>query len=270
MNIDAITTQFPWLLPLGTFFIAIFLILLVVVVISALQNRQYLRQQEALQCYVFPLSYFEEVKTRYPHLTETDVAKAFEQLRFYFTICRKKEPKTVAMPSKLVDVCWHIFITDTRHYRQFCDDVYGKFLHHMPKVEVTVPRQDETTDGDVAKVESKEAKVQRLAVKAHELEAARVYQWAVMLHEPLQDDVKASVEEHIAVSIPLLFSIDQEMRIADGYCYPPEVLQFLATYDLEAAESAMAGLDSMAGGSVGMGCGDGGSAVGCGGCGGST
>lgn len=91
-----------------------------------------------------------------------------------------------------------------------------------------------------------------------------------MLHEQLQDDVKATVEDDIAVSIPLLFSIDQEMRIDDGYVYPPEVTQFLATYDLKAAESAMAGLDSVAGGSVGMGCGDGGSAVGCGGGCGST
>ena len=270
MNIDAITTQFPWLLPLGTFFIAIFLILLVVVVISALQNRQYLRQQETLQSYVFPHSYFEEVKRCYPHLTEADVVTAFEQLRFYFTICWKKAPKTVAMPSRLVDVCWHTFITDTRNYQQFCDAVYGKFLHHMPKVEVTVPRQDDTDDVEMAKVESEETKQKKFADKVHELAAARVFQWAVMLHEPLQDDVNSSVEADIAVSIPLLFSIDQEMRIADGYFYPSEILQFLATYDIKAAEAAMAGLDSVAGGSVGMGCGDGGSAVGCGGCGGST
>lgn len=154
-------------MPVGAFFLAIFLVLLAVVAISALQNRQHLRQQEALQSYVFAQSYFEEVKKRYPHLTETDVAKAFEQLRFYFTICWKKEPKTVAMPSKLVDVCWHTFITDTRHYRQFCNDIYGNFLHHMPKVGVTVPRQEETADGDVAKVESKETKDQRLVDKAH-------------------------------------------------------------------------------------------------------
>ena len=123
MNIDAITTQFPWLLPLGTFFFAIFLILLVVVTISSLQKRQHLRQQEVLQSYVFPKSYSDEIRMRYPHLTETEVGMAFEQLRLYFTICRRHESKNVAMPSKLVDVCWHAFITDTRNYRQFCDDV---------------------------------------------------------------------------------------------------------------------------------------------------
>lgn len=61
MNFDSISNLFPWLLPVGTFFIAIFLVLLAVVAISALQNRQHLRQQEALQSYVFPPSYFEEV-----------------------------------------------------------------------------------------------------------------------------------------------------------------------------------------------------------------
>ncbi len=124
MTFDAITTLFPWLLPAGTFFLAIFLLLLLVVVVSAMQNRQYLRQKEALQSYVFPQTYMDDVKLRYPHLTEADLAIAFEELRSYFYLCWKKQPKTVVMPSRLVDVCWHVFITDTHHYQQFSEDVY--------------------------------------------------------------------------------------------------------------------------------------------------
>lgn len=268
MNIDAITTQFPWLLPLGTFFFAIFLILLVVVTISALQNRQYLRQQEALQNYVFPQQYLDEVRTRYPHLTEAEVVITFEQLRLYFSICWRHEPKLVAMPSKVVDVCWHVFITDTRHYQQFCDDVFGSFLHHMPRVEVSLPQAEKTKDGDVAEEESNDAKELRLSVKAHELDAARVYKWALALQVPVQDVHLASTDSNLDMPVPLLFSIDQDMHIPDGYFYAPVVIRFLASFDIKTAESEAASLDSSAAASLGTGCGDGGLA--CGGCGGST
>jgi hypothetical protein len=267
MNFDEITHSVPWVLPVGTFFFAISLILLVVVGISALQDRQYLQRHEALQNYVFPQSYFEEVRTRYPHLTEANVAIAFEQLRLYFSICLRKEPKTVAMPSKLVDLCWHVFITDTRHYQRFCNDVYGRFLHHMPRVEVYLP-QDEKTEEGMTKAESKEAKELILAIKAQELDAARIYHWAVALQVPVEGGHLVSTDPGLEMPVPLLFSIDQDMRIPEGYIYSPEVMRFLANYDLKAAESAAASLDSSAGGSLGTGCGDGG--VACGGSGGSV
>ena len=270
MTFDTITTLFPWLLPVGTFFLVIFLLLLLVVVVSALQNRQYLRQQAALQSYVFPQTYMDDVKLRYPHLTEADLAIAFEELRLYFSLCWKKQPKTVVMPSRLVDVCWHVFITDTRQYQQFSEDVYGRFLHHMPRVEVDLPQpeeqkeQEQADDGDVAK----EAKKRRLAIKAQELDAARVYHWAVALQKPVPDDHQVATNASMGMLVPLLFTIDQDMRIPDGYFYSPAVIRFLADYDLIAAESAAASLDSSAAGSLGTGCGDGG--VACGGCGGST
>lgn len=268
MNIDAITRSVPGLLPLCFFFLAIFSLLLAVVAISALQNRKYLRQQEVLQSYVFPQSYLDKVKTQYPHLIEDDLTIAFEQLRLYFTICRRHEPKNVAMPSKLVDQCWHAFITDTRHYQQFCDGVYGRFLHHMPRVEVCLPQIEETDDAGVANAESNEAKEQRLAVKGHELDAARVFHWAVMLQLPVQNGHQVSTEAGLDIPAPLLFTIDQDLHIPDGYFYSTEVIRFLANYDLKAAESTAASLDSTEGGSLGAGCGDAG--VVCGGCGGST
>lgn len=268
MNFEAITRLAPWLVPLSTTFSVIIVVLLIGVSINALKNRQHLHQKEALQSYAFPMAYHTEVRLRYPHLTKADVAKGFEQLRFYFWICWKKEPKTVAMPSKLVDACWHAFITDTRNYRQFCDDVYGCFLHHMPRVEVCLPQDEKNDDGERAKVESKDVNKLKLTIKAQELDAARVYHWAVMLQKPVVDDHQVSTDASIDMAVPLLFTIDQDMRIPDGYFYSPEVIRFLVGYDLKAAESAAASLDSTAAGSLGAGCGDGG--VACGGCGGST
>jgi hypothetical protein len=258
----------PMVIAIGRFLSCHFFLLLVVLFVSALQDRQYLRQQAVLQNYVFAQSYFDEVKTRYQHLTEAEVRVAFEQLRLYLTICWKKKPRTVVMPSKLVDTCWHIFITDTRCYQQFCDDVFGRFLHHEPRVEVCLPLEVEAKDAEVAKAESKETKEQRLTIKRHELDAARVYQWAVMQQEQIVLNNKFLSEQSMDKPVPLLFSVDKDMRIPDGYFYSSEVIWFLATYDIKAAEAAAASLDSSAAGNLGAACGDG--RVTCGGCGGST
>jgi hypothetical protein len=123
-------------------------------------------------------------------------------------------------------------------------------------------------DGGVAKVESKDVEKLKLAIEAQELDAARVYHWAVALQKSVLDGHQVSTDASMNMLVPLLFTIDQDMCIPDGYFYSPEVIRFLADYDLKAAESAAASLDSSTAGSLGAGCGDGG--VACGGCGGST
>lgn len=35
-------------------------------------------------------------------------------------------------PSELVDEAWHSFILHTQLYRKFCNERYGKFIHHCP------------------------------------------------------------------------------------------------------------------------------------------
>jgi hypothetical protein len=65
----------------------------------------------------------------------------------------------------------------------------------------------------------------------------------------------------------LLCSIDQELSIENGYFYTSEVLEFLAKYDLKAAEAIVTKRETETTGGSAAACGDGGS---CGGCGGST
>ena len=36
-------------------------------------------------------------------------------------------------PSPLVDRAWHTFILHTRDYAQFCQDRFGRFIHHVPE-----------------------------------------------------------------------------------------------------------------------------------------
>ncbi|MEB8342563.1 glycine-rich domain-containing protein [Streptomyces endophyticus] len=36
---------------------------------------------------------------------------------------------------RLVDMAVHAFILDTRHYREFCEKHFGRFLEHIPEIE---------------------------------------------------------------------------------------------------------------------------------------
>ena len=40
--------------------------------------------------------------------------------------------QVIGMPSRAVDEAWHGLILCTARYATFCDDAYGRFLHHYP------------------------------------------------------------------------------------------------------------------------------------------
>jgi hypothetical protein len=65
-----------------------------------------------------------------------------------------------------------------------------------------------------------------------------------------------------ALQIPLLFSIDRGFNIEDGYFYSSEMLEFLAKFDLKAAEAVVTKRETEAAGGSAAACGDGGA---CGG-----
>ena len=224
------------------------------------------KQRDLLKHHVFPEICYSEVQHRYPHLTANQVALAFEQLRLYFEVylvySSPSSTRQVAMPSKLVDTCWHAFICETREYQAFCESIFGGFLHHGSKVNTNFPllaiSVEDLKHGDDLDL-SEEIQAQRAFDFKNQLAAARIYHWAANI---------CMQEEHAdLVQVPLLFSIDQELNIEDGYIYKPEVLEFLANYDLKAAEAIATKQESEAAGGSAAACGDGGS---CGGCGGST
>jgi hypothetical protein len=43
------------------------------------------------------------------------------------------EEQVIGMPSHAVDEAWHGFILCTARYARFCDEAYGRFLHHHPE-----------------------------------------------------------------------------------------------------------------------------------------
>ncbi len=219
-----------------------------------------------LKNYVFPESCYKEVQQRYIHLTYEKIDLAFEQLRLYFEVClvysSPGSSRLVAMPSKLIDTCWHSFICETREYQAFCQIAFGDFLHHESRVNTSFPLVDismhEVVNDAAAKL-SVEAKDQRELDFKHQLSAARIYHWTLAIR-----GAKSSSETNQA---PLLFSIDQEFTIDDGYFYSPKMLEFLSKFDLKRAEAVVTKRETDAAGGSAAACGDGGS---CGGCGGSV
>lgn len=234
MNQAYFTETFPWLAPIGQFFAALFLVLLMAVSVVALEGRQWSKQKMALKDWKFDEAYILEILLKYPHLSEVDVTTAFEQLRLYFGVCWWNEKKLVAMPSKLVDACWHVFICDTRNYARFCEAVFGKFLHH-----------EQPSANELQSVNASE-RYQMLMIPN-----ARAYQGALR-HAT-----------NTGLAVPDLFSIDERLRIANGFYYSAEFLESLAAFNVRVAESRLSKSDGAADGSAAA-CGDGG-ACGCGG-----
>jgi hypothetical protein len=48
------------------------------------------------------------------------------------------EPDDHYSPSPLVDIGWHTFILYTREYSAFCQELGGRFIHHVPSDEESV------------------------------------------------------------------------------------------------------------------------------------
>lgn len=71
------------------------------------------------------------------HVSDTGIdaeaARArFRELARYLLLGRDGGGPDV--PSRIVDDAWHTFILDTLKYRDFCEGVFGRFVHHCPGV----------------------------------------------------------------------------------------------------------------------------------------
>lgn len=138
-----------------------------------------------LQNYRFHPSLHQKVKNRYPHLSDEEVSLVFTALRDYFKLCNQAGNKTVSMPSQVVDVAWHEFILFTRSYKEFCTRALGRFLHHTPTEAMKTPTL-----------------AQEGIKRAWKLSCT-------------QEKINPSSPDYL----PLLFAIDTQLNIEDGYRY---------------------------------------------------
>ncbi|MEW6120004.1 MAG: hypothetical protein AB1593_07940 [Pseudomonadota bacterium] len=159
----------------------------------------------------------------------------FRALGEYFHLCRMAgRQRMVSMPSQVVDDAWHAFILFTRNYETFCQRALGRFLHHVPAEAMQSPTQAQ--DG-----------------------IKRAWRLACL---------REGIDPKHPSRLPLLFSIDRDLGIADGFHYVPDCLQSVVRND--ASGTPYCGSHIGCGGGCGGGCsGSTGDGSGCGGgCGG--
>lgn len=171
---------------------------------------------------------------RHPQLQPAQRARVLQGLRDYFHVCNQAGRRFVSMPSQVVDDAWHAFILDTRAYALFCRNAFGRFLHHVPAEAMTAPTRAQ-----------------------HGIRRA----WKLAC---LREGLSPRAPERL----PLLFALDAELGIANGFHYLPDCSRAGFRGDRYCASHIGCG-----GGSSGCssGCGadgDGGSGCGGGGCGG--
>lgn len=163
-------------------FISVFLLIMY----WQLRQRKVKKQRrELIESYVFPERLTTELRKRYPHLSDADCDKVIEGLREFFLISLAAKNRAIAMPSQAVDVVWHEFILFTRDYELFCSKALGRFLHHTPAEAMKKPTQAQE------------------GIK-------RAWKYSCM---------RERIDPKAPTRLPLLFAIDAELKIEDGFNY---------------------------------------------------
>lgn len=159
--------------------------LLVVVVIWLLRRVKRNKRRRFIEQFQYRDALKAKVLEKYPHLDDDQLRLVFKGLTQYFLICLQAGKKPVAMPSQVVDVAWHEFILYTRAYQKFCQQGLGRFLHHTPT----------------------EAMSSRTIASEGIKRAWRLSCW--------QESINPKGPERL----PLLFAMDSQLQIKDGFYY---------------------------------------------------
>lgn len=84
-----------------------------------------------------PEALFIKFKRLYPQYSDHEVLEIESGLRDFFKLCILDKEHIIFMPSKCVDDLWHQFILFTNEYHDYCNKVFGNYLHHHPSVSKT-------------------------------------------------------------------------------------------------------------------------------------
>ena len=128
---------------------------------------------------------FARLQKQYPDLTQKDCQLTSQALRQFFLAYLKSGCKFVAMPSQVADELWHEFILYTKHYEHFCQQAFGRFMHHTPAVVLTADQQSN-------------AGLRRC--------------WWFTCRE-------VNINPRKPARLPLLFALDEKLNIANGFRY---------------------------------------------------
>lgn len=143
---------------------------------------------EYIRQYTFPPGLFEKLRKTRPELSLKDCQLVSQALRQFFLAYLKSGCKFVSMPSQVADDLWHEMILYTRHYELFCNNAFGRFMHHTPAVVLGADKQNNT--------------------------GLRRCWWYSCREE--------NIDPRAPTRLPLLFALDGKLGIADGFHYQPD------------------------------------------------
>ena len=148
------------------------------------------RRKAYIEEYAFRQELLDKLGHHYPHLTKLQIEQVMNGLRTYF-IFRLQHGDHIAVPSKVVDALWHEFILFTKDYELFCKKAFGCFLNHTPYTGMTSPEN------------------------AHSW-LPNVWQYSCE---------QEGINPIFPYRLPLLFKLDNELKIPDSYGYSVEQFQ---------------------------------------------
>lgn len=64
-------------------------------------------------------------------LTDVDARVLFTDMKKFLFMCGTRHG--IWSPTAQIDAAWHEFILYTKDYAAFCDKMFGRFLHHVPR-----------------------------------------------------------------------------------------------------------------------------------------
>ncbi|MBK1718334.1 glycine-rich domain-containing protein [Thiocystis violacea] len=147
--------------------------------------RRRARRVAFIRAYRFPPGLIERFGARHPQLDGRARHLVARGLRQFFLAYLKSGRKPVSMPSQVVDDLWHEHILHTRHYQQFCDRAFGRFLHHTPATALGPNRQNNS--------------------------GLRRVWWHACREE--------NIDPREPARLPLLFALDRQFNIPGGFRY---------------------------------------------------
>lgn len=163
------------------------LILSIALLVVWLRWRQAVRA-DYIRTYLFPQGLFAKLQARRPELSLKDCQLTARALRQFFLAYLKSGRQFVAMPSQVAGDLWQELTQYPRHYEAFCDQAFGRFMHHTPAVALGTDRQDN-------------AGLRRT--------------WR---HTCIDENI----DPRNPLRLPLLFALDAKLNIGNGFRYAPK------------------------------------------------
>ncbi|PWR06184.1 hypothetical protein DKT68_23245, partial [Micromonospora acroterricola] len=150
---------------------------------SKLTNDRTAHRLRAVADLQFPASGRQRLVNQYPHLSGDDIRLVEAATRQWFRLVVRHSSPKLSMPSVVVDDLWQELTLHARDYADFCDAAFGRILHHQPRSAMSA------------------GTVNRNPLLLATLSCGR------------------KDEDCGPTGLPLLFRVDQELRVRDGNRY---------------------------------------------------